>query len=264
MQLIVSCPQLSELAYVDRDMWEKIVLNLLSNAFKFTFEGSITVSVASGEGAIELRVSDTGIGIAETDLPRLFERFHRVRGAKSRSHEGSGIGLALVRELVKLHGGSIDVESKPGKGTTFTISIPTGSSHLQPDRISAERTLSSTTVGVEAYVEEALRWLPGEIETEGGTDLVEPPAGEALLTADFSKKILLADDNADMRDYLRRILSRYWKVETVPDGNSALQAARERLPDLIVSDVMMPGMDGFELLHELRSDVYSREVPVIL
>ena len=130
----MDCPALTEPVYVDRGMWEKIVLNLLSNAFKFTFEGEIAVRLREAEGQMELSVQDTGVGIPKAELPRLFERFHRIAGQKSRSYEGSGIGLALVQELVKLHGGDIHAESEVGLGTTFTICVPFGT------RTSSERT----------------------------------------------------------------------------------------------------------------------------
>ncbi|WP_414585837.1 ATP-binding protein, partial [Scytonema sp. PCC 10023] len=166
LQLIVDCPPLSEPVYVDREMWEKIVLNLISNAFKFTFKGEIAVSLHSIGDKVELKIQDTGAGIAPEELPRIFERFHRIRGVQARTHEGSGIGLALVQELVHLHGGTVEVESVLGVGTTFTVTLPTGSSHLPTKQISAERTLISTSVGAAPFVEEAQRWLP----EEGGED----------------------------------------------------------------------------------------------
>src|SRR5436190_13601149 len=144
VELRVGCAPLGEPVFVDRDMWEKIVLNLLSNAFKFTFAGSIVVDLAVQGEHVELTVADTGTGIPEHDIPHLFERFHRVRGARSRTHEGSGIGLALVHELVRLHGGTLSVRSQPGQGTTFTVSIPRGSAHLAAERIGAERALAPT------------------------------------------------------------------------------------------------------------------------
>ena len=161
LQLVIDCPPLTELVYIDCDMWEKIVLNLLSNAFKFTFEGEIAVRLREVAGQAELSISDSGVGIPSPELPRLFERFHRIEGQKSRTYEGSGIGLALVQELIKFHKGTIKVDSAAGRGTTFTVTIPMGRSHLPSNRIGGERTMASTAVRAEAYVEEALRWLPG-------------------------------------------------------------------------------------------------------
>ncbi|HET9529170.1 MAG TPA: ATP-binding protein [Blastocatellia bacterium] len=264
MQLVIDCPPLPERVYVDRDMWEKIILNLLSNAFKFTFEGEISVSLRPAGDHVQVRVRDTGTGIAEADLPHLFERFHRIRGAKARTHEGTGIGLALVQELVKLHGGTIQAESELGKGTAFTISIPKGSAHLPPDRVFNEPVLFSTAPGAQLYVEEALRWISEEQGSESMMVDVSSPGAAHQVTESFAAQILLADDNADMREYLRRILSPHWRVEIVSDGKAAIEAARERVPDLVLSDVMMPGLDGFELLRELRADPLTREVPVIL
>jgi signal transduction histidine kinase len=182
VKLIVDCPPIEEPVYVDREMWEKIVLNLLSNAFKFTFKGEIEVRLRieeereSGEAeereegksatrnpqSAILTVRDTGTGIPAKELPRLFERFHRVKGARGRTFEGSGIGLALVQELVKLHGGGVRVTSEVDRGSAFTVTIPLGKSHLPADRIGAARSLVSTGLRGEAYVEEALRWLPAD------------------------------------------------------------------------------------------------------
>ena len=162
MSLIVECPPLPEEVYVDRQMWEKIVLNLLSNAFKFTLAGSITIRLRWLKTQVELTVIDTGVGIPPIDLPRLFERFHRVENSQGRSFEGSGIGLSLVQELVKLHHGMIEVTSVVGQGSCFTIAIPAGSSHLPSDRVEASRTMVSTALGIMSYVEEAQRWLPEE------------------------------------------------------------------------------------------------------
>jgi signal transduction histidine kinase len=164
LHLIVECESFPDPVYVDREMWEKIVLNLLSNAFKFTFEGEISVSLGRVGEMVELAVGDTGTGIPANEIPFLFERFHRVKGARGRSLEGSGIGLALVQELVKLHGGAVRVESDVDRGSTFTVTIPLGAAHLPADRIESTRPLSSTALRGEVYVEEALRWLP-EMET---------------------------------------------------------------------------------------------------
>ncbi len=250
----VECEGLPEPAWVDREMWEKIVFNLLSNALKFTFEGGVTVTLRpSGREAV-LAVRDTGVGIAPDEVPRIFDRFHRVQGARSRTHEGSGIGLALVRELVAMHGGRIEVESREGEGTTFTVRIPLGTAHLRAERIGAGRALPSTAVSAAAWLEEALRWFPGET--------AEP--GVALPVASAGARILFADDNADMRQYVARILTPRWNVETVGDGAAALAAARRERPDLILTDVMMPALDGFELLREIRADPALETVPVIM
>jgi PAS domain S-box-containing protein len=266
MRLVIDCPTLLESVYVDREMWEKIVLNLISNAFKFTFSGSITVQLKPVDQTVELSVADTGVGIAESELPRLFERFHRVSGSRSRTYEGSGIGLALVQELVKLHGGTIRVTSHVDVGTTFTIAIPLGLSHLPADRIAATRELESTALGANPYIIEASRWLPSY--TPIAEFSLEDNRTEVALSAQTGQpaksKILLADDNADMRDYLKRLLSLHYTVVAVADGHAALAAIGQHLPDLVLTDVMMPGVDGFELLRSLRSDPNTQEIPIIL
>ncbi|MEH1947998.1 MAG: ATP-binding protein [Nostoc sp.] len=266
MQLSVNCPSLPAPVYVDREMWEKIVLNLLSNAFKFTMAGEIAVSLQWSNDHIEFAVQDTGIGIPAAEIPHLFERFHRVKGAQGRTFEGSGIGLSLVQELVQMHGGTVDVTSLLGVGSCFTVSIPTGYAHLPPDRISAPRTLASTALGATPYLEEALRWLPGEENREQGTGNREESYLSPLTyhLSPSPARILLADDNADMRDYVKRLLSQQYEVEAVPDGLAALDSARGRVPDLILTDVMMPGLDGFGLLQALRADPLTQKVPIIL
>ncbi|MBV9386453.1 MAG: response regulator, partial [Chroococcidiopsidaceae cyanobacterium CP_BM_ER_R8_30] len=261
MRLLVDCPPLPEPVYVDREMWEKILLNLLSNAFKFTFTGDISIHLQWQDSHIQLAVRDTGIGIPATELPHLFERFHRVKGSQGRSFEGSGIGLSLVQELVKLHQGTIEVASVEGEGTCFTIAIPTGTAHLPQDRIRATHTLTSTASGANVYVEEALRWLPeagnGEWGMENEYFLPSLPPATAA-------HILLADDNADMRDYIKRLLGQQYEVEAVSDGMAALAAVRQQVPDLVLTDVMMPQLDGFGLLQALRAAPQTREVPIIL
>lgn len=259
LTLVVDCEPLPEPAYVDRDMWEKVVLNLISNAFKFTLEGRITVAVSAIPGAIELIVSDTGLGIAEAELPRVFERFHRIEGQKGRTHEGTGIGLALVEELVKLHGGAVAVASRLGEGSAFHVTIPLGASHLPRERLAAERTLTTTAVHADAYVAEALRWIPDEghpgADAEGGSIAVEG-----------RPRILLADDNADMRGYVKRLLEEGgYEVEAVANGRLALEIAqRGPAPDLVLSDVMMPELDGFGLLAALRADPTLKGLLIIL
>ena len=260
----VVCEPIDEPVYVDRDMWEKIVLNLLSNAFKFTLEGSVSVELRQREHQVELTVRDTGVGIAEAELPHVFDRFHRVEGVRSRTHEGSGIGLALTCELVRLHGGAITVTSRVDEGSVFVVQLPTGRAHLPRDRVEAERPLASTAVGAGPFIQEALRWLPqapgrGAAAAEASSD---PPPG-APAPIGTRERILVVDDNADMRDYLCQLLQG-WSVETEADGTSALIAARADPPDLVVTDVMMPGLDGFELLRALKEDQRTQAVPVLM
>ena len=268
LSLRIDCANLSEPVYVDRDMWEKIVLNLLSNAFKFTFEGGITVELKASPDRdfAQLIIRDTGVGIPQSEVPMLFERFHRIEGQKSRSFEGSGIGLALVQELVRLHGGTTEAESEEGKGTAFTISIPFGAGHLPSEKIGRGRSRVSTSLRAGAFVEEALRWLPSDDDAQGeapddrADDSPELPSQERTAGA----RIVVADDNADMRNYVRRLLQPRWEVEAVSDGAQALAAIRAKKPDLVLTDVMMPGLDGFGLLRELRGDATLRDIPVIV
>jgi signal transduction histidine kinase/response regulator RpfG family c-di-GMP phosphodiesterase len=254
--LVVTCPPLPEPVYVDREMWEKVVLNLLSNAFKFTFDGRIGVTLSWRGSHVELAVSDTGVGIPPEHLPHVFDRFHRVEHTRGRTHEGSGIGLALVRELVTMHGGTVAVHSEAGEGTTFVVTIPAGSGHLPAERLGAVRAAAMTATAT-PYVQEALRWLPAPAGA-GAAEIV--PASPADVVA----RVLVADDNADLREYIARILGERWSVETVADGILALAAARRDRPDVIISDVMMPELDGFGLLQALRDDDRTRSVPVIL
>ena len=275
LTLTIDTPALDELAYVDRDMWEKIVLNLISNAFKFTLSGGITIRTRETGGSVHLSVQDTGTGVPEKEISRLFERFYRVEAAQGRSLEGSGIGLALVQELVKIHRGRVTVESELGKGSTFTVQIPVGKAHLPPEQIGAEQISASTAVGVNAYVEEALRWLPeqpgvdslpSETVVLGGlaqspsqitAPVLRPPLQERA-------RVLIVDDNADMRAYIHRLLAKRYEVITTSDGQEALAAARSQMPALILSDVMMPNLDGFGLLSAIRADTELRKIPVIL
>jgi signal transduction histidine kinase len=262
LQLSVECSPLPAQVYVDRNMWEKIVLNLLSNAFKFTFEGKVEVALRAHDDRAVLTVCDTGVGIPETELPRLFERFHRIEGQRSRTYEGSGIGLALVQELVKLHGGEIAAESAVEKGACFTVRIPFGTSHLPSECIGAEKVLTPTSVRAEAFVEEALRWLPGESTLPSATALAaDYPAGASL---PVGAHVLVADDNGDMRAYISRLLAPRCDVETVADGEEALAAMRSRRPDLVLADIMMPGLDGLGLLQAVRADPALHDLTVIL
>ena len=268
LKLLINCAELDEPVFVDHEMWEKIVLNLLSNAFKFTFTGEIEVTLKKVAEQVQFSVRDTGTGIPDRDIPYLFERFYRVKSAHGRTFEGSGIGLALVQELARLHGGSVSVKSEVNRGSTFTVAVPLGRDHLPAERISAERSIQSTRLSGEAYVQEALRWLPGSenISDEMSVSAQLSPADSTTYRreSDAEALILLADDNADMREYLRRLLSEQYEVIAVADGDAALNSARNRRPDLILSDVMMPQLDGFGLLQAVRDDEGLRRIPVIL
>jgi CheY-like chemotaxis protein len=264
LALVVDCPPQPEPVFVDREMWEKIVLNLLSNAFKFTFEGRIEVQLRRAGDRIELAVRDTGCGIPREDLGRVFERFHRVARARSRTHEGTGIGLSLALELARLHGGTIDVTSEPDAGTEFIVCIPAGRAHLPGDHVAAAARPAAIAG---AYVEEALRWL-SDPAPPGAAALTErAPADRSSgvrALGDRGPRILIADDNAEMRNYLRRVLAPHWNVISAEDGAAALAEIRRRPPDLVVTDIMMPGLDGFALLAAVRADERTRELPVIM
>lgn len=265
----VDCPPLPDMVYIDRDMWEKIVLNLISNAFKFTFEGSITVSLTADDHQAVLQVADTGTGIAQEELPKVFDRFHRMKSAHSRTHEGTGIGLALVTELVKLHGGTVGAESRLNQGTVFTVSILLGVAHLPPERIREGGAPATVPTGPSPFVEEALRWLPEDHGEEAPAWMPETTcAGSGVAsasgTAAVKPHIVLADDNTDMLAYVKRLLLPYYDVTAVPNGAAALAAIEQRPTDLVLTDVMMPGLDGLALLEHLRQDPKTRTVPVIM
>ena len=269
----VDCRPLDEPAYVDREMWEKVVLNLLSNALKYTFAGAVRVTLHQAGGQAVLRVSDTGVGIPPQEMPRLFERFHRGTASRARSNEGSGIGLALVKELIALHGGRITADSEPGTGTTFTVRIPLGRAHLAPASVLPAGSGSTAVdpAAVDPYVQEALRWLPGVAGASAAGPAAAGPAGSDVPGLAGPPRpgapvvsVLVADDNADMREYLQRLLQSQYRVTAVGDGQAALDAARAAPPDLIISDVMMPGVDGLQLAQELRTDPRTAGVPLLL
>ena len=259
LAFVVRCAPLAGPVPVDRDMWEKILLNLLSNALKFTHEGGIEVELRPAGEWVELAVSDTGVGIPPEELPKMFDRFHRIQDARGRTHEGTGIGLALVQELVKLHGGTIRVESVLNAGSRFTVSIP--KRRDQPDSRRARngvRRLPRGTQFADALTSEASRW-----QTEGG-EATDFPAIPPPLEGGAKPRVLWADDNADMRDYVSRILGEQFEVQAVGDGMEALEAAQAQPPDLVLSDVMMPKLDGYGLLKALRLNPALSAVPVIL
>jgi PAS domain S-box-containing protein len=249
---------LSRQVYVDHEMWEKIVFNLLSNALKFTFSGGISVVLKEKDGMALLSVSDTGEGIANEELQHLFKRFYRIEGTRSRTHEGSGIGLAFVQELVKLHNGNIHVESKKGKGTTFIVSIPFGAGRVTDNNTNAVTAPAQHNANI--FLEESLGWLSTfENKSHNSEDTARPATV-------VYKEILVVDDNADMRNYVLRILDSHpeWRITTAADGVEAMKKAVILKPDLVLSDVMMPNMDGFQLLKKLKNDPNFSSVPVVL
>jgi len=265
LEFEVRCEPLGTPVYVDPVLWEQIVLNLLSNAFKYTLRGTVSVVLRRVAERAVLEVRDTGVGIPAKDLPHIFERFHRVEGSQARTSEGSGIGLALVDDLVRLQGGRIAVTSEPGQGSTFAVSLPLGHDHVPADRpVRATRPVRAD--GAAAYVQEALRLL----STEGldGADALarstDVTHGDRRFAGTFGARILIAEDNADMRLHLRAILSPHYVVEMVPDGRGALENLRRTPADLLLTDVMMPQLDGFRLLREIRADEALRELPVVL
>ncbi|MBC7896366.1 MAG: response regulator, partial [Cytophagaceae bacterium] len=262
LSLVVDCPPLGEPVFVDREMWEKVVLNLLSNAFKFTLSGEIAVSLRRAGEHAELRVRDTGSGIPPEEMPRLFERFHRIENAEGRTHEGTGIGLALVQELVHLHGGTVSAESVWREGTTFVVSVPMGSDHVPANSPAPTPARGSAAIGALPYLEEALRWLPDEGDGGGGTNEI-PDTAPADDDPD-RPHVLVVDDNADMRQYVARLLSEHVRVEVAADGEAALALIRQRTPDLVLTDVMMPRLDGFGLLAAIRADAGTSTIPVIM
>jgi signal transduction histidine kinase len=259
LKLIIKCPPLPRNVYVDPQHWETIVLNLLSNALKFTLQGSVKVSLRQTASSVVLTIADSGAGIPPEEIPRLFERFHQVKGANARSGEGSGIGLALVHELVQLHGGHVTVRSQPGKGSSFSVHIPLGSKHLPDKQVYESNLKAAPATPRHAYIDEALGW-----QRQSAASQNKPVDSSGVGSAEKAR-VLVVDDNADMRQYIHRVLAADTELEidTVTDGNSALKAIGSQMPDIILSDIMMPGMDGFELMHAIRQNPAAAHVPII-
>ncbi len=237
--------------YIDKEMWEKIVLNLLSNAFKYTLKGSIMLSLQVENKQVVLRIRDTGVGIPEKELPKMFERFHRVENITGRSFEGTGIGLSLVKELVQLHGGEISVSSKIEEGSEFVVTIPTGKAHLPTEQL-VEREFDFDASLSDAFIEEANTLIDQSFEEE-----------EKIVTANQAT-VLVVDDNVDMRRYLKSLLEKKFNVVTANNGMEALHKVGATMPELVVSDIMMPIMDGIQLLKALKENPVTSTIPVIL
>lgn len=254
MSLEVYSAQISGSIYLDRQMWEKIVLNLLSNAYKYTLQGSVTVSLDDLGDHVQLKVSDTGIGIKADDLPNMFERFHRIENAGGRTHEGSGIGLSLVKELVGLHGGTIGLESTFGQGSTFTIVLPKGKNHLPPLQIIDQPSDANSSSLRGAFIKEALSLLEDEPSPAPSVDVSDPETGGY---------ILIVDDNQDMREYLSSLLQPRHRIRKASNGVEALKIMAEEVPELVLSDIMMPVMDGKALLENIRQNPDTARLPFI-
>lgn len=253
LRFSVRCERLPEPVFVDREMWEKIVFNLLSNAFEFTFEGEIEVTLRVRGERVQLGVRDTGTGIDQGELPRLFERFHRIEGARSRSQEGAGTGLALVQELVGLHGGELRVESSPECGSLFTVELRSGSAHLPSEQIGSWRTPAGRS-----RVEAAERRVPD------GSPYPRSSLQAGGLQSEADVRILVVDGDADMRGYIARTLRERWTVMAVADGDAALNAALEWQPDLVLTDELIPALSSFGLLGALRNDARTRSCSVMM
>lgn len=231
---------------LDRSMFEKILMNLLGNALKFTHRGgSVEVTLRLLGDSFELSVSDTGIGIALADQERIFERFQQADATATRQYGGTGLGLALVREFSQLMGGSAGVESEPGKGSRFFVRLPC-------------RLATTTTATPPVPMPVLNRWS----SMQGSSGDTLPPDAED--GAEEQPSVLLAEDNAEMRSYLRQLLAGRYRVIAVENGHAALEVARQEQPDVILSDVMMPGLDGLTLVEILKSDETLRHIPVIL
>jgi PAS domain S-box-containing protein len=261
MRLEIECGKIEEDVYVDMDMWEKIILNLLSNAFKYSREGTISISVTQKFHRIIVSISDNGIGIPYDQLEQIFDRFHRVEKVSGRSEEGTGIGLSLVRELVRLHSGIISVKSEPGKGSTFTVSLPAGKEHLDPGKIIMHGPENYSATNTMAFIEESLKWIPADDENN-----VPETTKDEMDNNSHAKgrhRVLVCDDNADMRDYVKRMLAPQFEVITAFNGQDAFDKTSKYLPDLVVSDIMMPVLNGFELLKKIRTHNHLKNIPVI-
>lgn len=250
LTLIVKANTFPEPVYVDRSMWEKIVFNLLSNAFKYTLSGSITVTLTAENKFAVLQITDTGVGIPEEELPHMFERFHRVQQVTGRTFEGTGIGLSLTKELVLQHKGEVSVKSKLNKGSTFTVKIPFGKEHLPQHQIAAPGKEEVVTSSM--YVEEA------------GTLLVKDTTSAPVSEIKNLPLVLVVDDNADMREHLQSILIPHFNVITASNGQHALEKINAQMPALVISDVMMPIMDGIGLVKAVKANRAIAHIPIIL
>ena len=240
--------------HFDQDKWNKIIYNLLSNAVKFTAKGgliqvNLEMYQKDNQSFIHLLVQDTGIGIEKKNLPNIFNRFYQIDNSSTRTAEGTGIGLALVKELVEVQNGTITVMSEIGKGTSFEVYLPILTSPIQSN-------LNPTENKIEHLKTDKLPIIP-PIEKEKNLPILE--LNEALL------EILIIEDNADMRTYIKSCIQHLnYKILEAEDGQEGIEKAQKYMPDLIISDVMMPRKDGFEVTSAIRQDVRTSHIPIVL
>ena len=246
--------------YFDKEKMTKIVTNLLSNAFKFTAEsGQITVTIKETDNnSVRIMVKDTGQGILKEELPKLFDRFYQVDSSQTREHEGTGIGLALTKELVELHHGTISVDSKLNEGTEFTIELPVGRKHLKDEEI-VEEEIESTVILNE------VKNLPEPVpDNLINTDSSSPAPQNDSEGNEDKNIVLVVEDNADVRDFIKDSLGNDFQIEEASNGEQGVRKAEQIIPDLIISDIMMPKMDGNELTRTLKNNEKTSHIPIIL
>jgi len=256
LRIEVDAPSISHV--FDAEKLETVVLNLLSNAIKFVDAGgTVTMQVVREAEAAMIRVHNTGASIPLEAQPHLFDRFYQVDGSATRRRDGSGIGLSLVYELVKLHDGTIMVESSPETGTAFTVRLPVLSHDEDPAAVHGDGVASQTAVDLALPGRDVIEAMPEAMTAASPAEPLPP-------TAEARPVVLIVEDNADMRAYLCDHLATTYHVEEAEDGRAGLDVARAVVPDLVLSDVMMPRMDGFELVHALKTDVQTSHIPVVL
>ena len=248
--------------YIDWDKFEKIITNIMSNAFKFTPEGgNVEVTVQTKNQYLNVNIIDTGVGIPKERVSKIFDRFYQVDGSHTREHEGTGIGLSLTKELVELHKGKIEVESEEGKGTSFTVSFPLGKEHLKPEEIvdAMQEKVAEDKPGQKQEYEKEKIGYEKEIESSA-----EFKIDNKLDNSDTLPLLLIVEDNSDVRNYIKENLKQNYRVLEAEDGEDGWNKSIEQIPELIVSDVMMPKMDGFKLCEKLKTDERTSHIPVIL
>lgn len=260
LRFTLRCEPLPQPVFVDREMWEKIVLNLLSNAFKFTAHGEISVTLEEANGRAQLTVTDTGAGVPPDDLPLIFDRFFRSKEPRVRGEEGSGIGLALVKELVRFHAGDVRAESVKGQGTSIIVSLPFGRAHL-PTKAVIEEMDGPPLKEVRNYVEEVRNWGIRDTVRQGSTaDVASSGTQDGIPRA----RVLVVDDSAELGNYIARLLGERFQTETVTEGARALAAIYQNPPDVLVTDLLMAGLGGLDLVRAVRTDPVVSTLPIII